>query len=271
MAETEQAEPTGSLRFRARPSVVTGGGRGIGAGLAERLAREGASVAVWDLDGRAADETAARIQASGGRAVGIGCDVSNAASVDAAMATTVTELGVPTLAATAAGIIKVAPFLELDGSDFASELAVNLTGTFLTVQACAKAMSAHQRSGAIVCVASVAGRGPRADSAGYAASKAGVISVVRSAAVALASQQIRVNAVCPGVVDTAMTQSIAAARASARGVSLEEALQALIDRIPLGRIQLAEDVADVAAFLLSDAASYVTGQALNACGGLEFD
>lgn len=115
------------------------------------------------------------------------------------------------------------------------------------------------------------GKGPRADSAGYAASKAGVISLVRSAAIALAPFGIRVNAVCPGVVDTAMTQRIAAARAAEKGISVDEALHAVLDRVPLGRMETADEVADVIGFLLSDAASYVTGQALNACGGLEFD
>lgn len=267
----EAAQVGSSAPFGRRSCVVTGGGRGIGAGVALRLAHEGAQVAVWDLDGEAARQTAQRIVAGGGQAVGIACDVSDADAVAAAMETTTGRFGVPTLAVTAAGIIKVAPFLELRASDFASELSVNLLGTFLTVQACAKAMTAEAARGAIVCVASVAGRGPRADSAGYAASKAGVISVVRSAAVALASRQIRVNAVCPGVVDTAMTQSIAAARAAAQNITVADALQPLIDRIPLGRMQTPDDVADVVTFLLSDAASYVTGQALNACGGLEFD
>jgi NAD(P)-dependent dehydrogenase (short-subunit alcohol dehydrogenase family) len=207
----------------------------------------------------------------GGEAAGIICDVPALAAVDAAMKETVATLGAPTLVVTAAGIIRIASFLQLEGVDFARELAVNLTGTFLTVQACARAMVERQLSGAMVCVASVAGRGPRADSAGYAASKAGVISVVRSAAVALAPQQIRVNAVCPGIVDTTMTRRIAAVRAKERGITLEEALQSQVDRVPLGRMQRTNDVADVALFLLSDAASYVTGQALNACGGLEFD
>lgn len=260
-----------SARFQGRTCVVTGGGRGIGATVATRLGREGASVAVFDVDVDAAEETARGVREEGGKAIGVGCNVADEDSVATAMTTTVAELGVPTLAVTAAGIIKVAPFLELPAADFARELSVNLLGTFLVVQACARAMSEHDEAGSIVCVASVAGRGPRADSAGYAASKAGVISVVRSAAVALASRQIRVNAVCPGVVDTAMTKSIAAARAEEHGISIEEALQPLMARIPLGRMQTTDDVADVVGFLLSDAASYVTGQALNACGGLEFD
>lgn len=268
---SEAANMGGVSRFVSRSAVVTGAAQGIGARVAERLALEGANVAIWDVDAKGVEQAAERLRANGREAAGIACDVSDPTQVALAMEKTIAELGVPTLAVTAAGIIRIAPFLQLRTADFARELDVNLTGTFLTVQACARAMAAEHLPGAIVCIASVAGRGPRVDSAGYAASKAGVISVVRSAALALAPQQIRVNAACPGVVDTAMTQQIAATRAKERGVSAEEALQPLIERIPLGRVQRTDDVADVALFLLSEAASYVTGQALNACGGLEFD
>ena len=132
-------------------------------------------------------------------------------------------------------------------------------------------MVASGTRGRIVAFSSVAGRGPRAEAAAYAASKAGVISVVRSASVALAREGINVNAVCPGVVESPMTYENAQGRATALGITAEEALATLVDRIPLGRMQTADDVADVVLFLCSDAASYVTGQAINACGGLEFD
>ena len=125
--------------------------------------------------------------------------------------------------------------------------------------------------GATVVVASVAGRGPRADSSDYAASKAGLISLVRSAASSLAAANIQVNAVCPGIVDTPMTHSIYRERAARRGISVEESLAGLADTIPLGRIESPQEVAEVIWFLLSDAASYMTGQALNVCGGLAFD
>jgi NAD(P)-dependent dehydrogenase (short-subunit alcohol dehydrogenase family) len=132
-------------------------------------------------------------------------------------------------------------------------------------------MVAGQRSGAFVAVSSVAGRGGRATAADYAASKAGVISVVRSAALALAPHGIRVNAVCPGVVDTPMTDAIHEQASRELGITREESIARMVAGIPLGRIETVDDVASAVEYLLSDGAGYVTGQALNVCGGLELD
>jgi NAD(P)-dependent dehydrogenase (short-subunit alcohol dehydrogenase family) len=191
--------------------------------------------------------------------------------VAAALATTIEDVGIPTLVVTAAGIATARPFLEVEAGEFERQLSVNLTGTFLTMQACANAMVTAGLPGSMVGISSVAGRGPRPDLTAYAASKAGVISVVRSAAVALAEHAISVNAICPGVVDTDMTRVTQQQRAAELGITEAEALERLAARIPLGRIQTTDDVADVIVFLLSRQASYVTGQALNACGGLEFN
>jgi NAD(P)-dependent dehydrogenase (short-subunit alcohol dehydrogenase family) len=266
--------------FAGRVGVVTGGANGIGAGVARRLTAAGADVAIWDVDGPSAqamaDKISGQIASPGaspgpGRIIGIGCDVADHVSVEAALDRTRAEVGIPTLLVTAAGIMRLVGFLELDPGQWRRVLDVNLTGTFLCVQACARAMTEAGAPGSVVCISSVAGRGPRADAADYAASKAGVISLVRSAAVALAGYRITVNAVCPGVVETEMTERNAAQRARSTGNSAGDALRDLIGRIPLGRMQTVSDVADVVSFLLSPAASYVTGQALNACGGLEFD
>lgn len=251
-----------------RTAVVTGAAQGMGRRLAERLSERGAQVALWDRNVEAAQQVSSGLAAP---SVAVGCDVSSADSVAAAVRATVSELGVPTLVVTAAGIAVAAPFLDAAADDFERQLAVNLTGTFLTVQACARAMTQAGFPGAMVGVSSVAGRGPRPDLTAYAASKAGVISVVRSAALALAGDGIRVNAICPGVVDTEMTRLTQQQRAETLGITREEALALLTGRIPLGRIQTVDDVADVVLFLLSSSASYITGQAINACGGLEFD
>ncbi len=261
-------------RFSGQVAVVTGAAQGIGLRVAERLAAEGASVALWDYDGERAIAAAQAIDAVGGPgqvAAGMRCDVASETEIEDALAATIASVGHPTLVVAAAGISRIAPFLDADADEFRQVLATNLTGCFLTIQRCARDMVARGAGGSIVALSSVAGRGPRAEAAAYAASKAGVISIVRSAAVALARNSINVNAVCPGIVDTPMTYQNAQARASALGIGADVALANLVDRIPLGRIETADDVADVVLFLCSGAAGYVTGQAINACGGLEFD
>ena len=150
-------------------------------------------------------------------------------------------------------------------------LAVNLKGTFLTIQAIARQMVDSSRGGSLVAISSVAGRSGRPSATDYAASKAGVISLVRSAALALAADRITVNAVCPGIVDTDMTRAIHVDRARSAGVTPVESLASLVATIPLGRIETVEDVANAVAFLLSSEGRDITGQALNVCGGLEFD
>jgi len=132
-------------------------------------------------------------------------------------------------------------------------------------------MVAEGQPGSLVGISSISARGGRPTSADYAASKAGVISLVRSAALAFAKNQITVNAVCPGIVETEMTRSIHQDRARLSGITPEESYANILATIPLGRAQTAADVADVVAFLLSKDASYITGQALNADGGMEFD
>jgi NAD(P)-dependent dehydrogenase (short-subunit alcohol dehydrogenase family) len=258
-------------RFGERNVFVTGAGGGIGARIAERLAAEGAAVAVVDIDANGAAATVNAIANAGGRAHPLQADVSSATSVERAADAAERVLGPLTMAVTAAGILHVAPFLELSETSWDRTINVNLKGTFLTVQAVARRMVSGGRRGAMVCVSSVAGRGGRADTADYAASKAGVISVVRSAALALAGSRITVNAICPGVVDTRMTRMIHEQRAQDAGISPEESLASMLPKIPLGRIETTDDVADAVLFLLSDDSSYITGQALNVCGGMEFD
>lgn len=252
-------------------AVVTGAGTGIGAAAADTLAGAGYAVALWDIDEQAAAAQAALQVGRGRRAYASAADVADPEGVGKALEGTRDALGTPTAVVCAAGVMAVHPFLDLPATAWQRTLAVNLTGTFLVLQACARAMVEDRRTGAMVAVASVAARGPRSDAADYAASKAAVVSLVRSAAVALAAQGVRVNAVCPGVVDTEMTRRNSRQRAEREHVGEEEVTAKLLGRVPLGRMAEPREVAGVILQLLGDDFGYVTGQAVNVCGGLEFD
>lgn len=260
-----------SDRFAGAVVLITGGAGGIGAAVAQNLARDGAHVAVADLDLARAEQIASEIATSGGRASAHRLDVASGESVQETVADIRARCGTITHAVAAAGIIATRSFLDLTADEWDRTLAVNLRGTFLTFQAVARQLVDGSRGGSLVAISSVAGRGGRPNATDYAASKAGVISLVRSAALALAANGITVNAVCPGIVDTDMTRAIHAERAILAGMTPKESLARLAATIPLGRMETAEDVAHAVAFLLSSEGSYITGQALNVCGGLEFD
>ena len=258
-------------RFAGRTVLISGAAGGIGTAVAQRLAGEGAHVALADLSLAGAERVAEGLRAGGLRASSHRLDVTSGPDVARVLDEVEGQAGGVTMAVTSAGIIYISPFLDVTREHWDRTLTVNLTGTFLVFQEVARRLVKGGESGRLVAISSVSGRGGRPDSADYAASKAGVISVVRSAALALASHNITVNAVCPGVVDTEMTRLIHAARANTSGITAEESLRRMAARIPLQRVQTAKDVADVVSFLLSDDAGYVTGQSINADGGMEMD
>lgn len=251
--------------------IISGAAGGIGSAVARTLASAGHPVAVGDLDPDRCAALAAEVQATGVDACAVRLDVTDATSVEAALDAAEAALGPVDRVVACAGIIAKAPFLELTPEAWDRTLRVNLTGTWLLFQRAARRMVGAQRPGAFVAISSVAGRSGRATAADYAASKAGVISVVRSAALALASDGIRVNAVCPGIVETPMTDAIHEQTGRELGISREESIARMIAGIPLGRIESPQEVADAVAFLMSDQARYITGQALNVDGGIEMD
>lgn len=255
----------------SRVAVVTGAATGIGAAAATALGGAGYALALWDIDEQAVTGQATWLAGRGRPAFAVTADVADPEAVGEALEATRDALGTPTAVVCAAGVMNVHPFLELPATAWQRTLAINLTGTFLVLQACARAMAEDKQRGAMVAVASVAARGPRADAADYAASKAAVVSLVQSAALALAAQGVRVNAVCPGVVDTQMTRRNSRQRAEREHGTEQEVTAKILSRVPLGRMATPQEVAGVIVQLLGNDFGYVTGQALNVCGGLEFD
>ena len=258
--------------LQGRNAFVTGAGGGIGRAVVKALAAAGANVAAADLSEAAAERGAAEARNLGVAASAHALDVSRPDGIAEAIDAAAERLGELSLGVTCAGVIEVVPALELTERQWDRTLGVNLKGTFFALQELARRFRASgaETDGRLVAVASVAGRSGRADVADYAASKAGVISVVRSLALAVAPDT-RVNAVCPGVVDTPMTEAIHSRRSADTGLTVAESMSEMAGRIPLGAMATPEQVASVVSFLLSDEAGHVTGQSINVCGGLERD
>jgi acetoin reductase-like protein len=255
----------------SKVALITGAGQGIGRAIALRLARAGYAVAVADINPNALAAVSGEIAAAGGRALPVQGDLSQVAEVRRVVAQAAQGLGGLDVLVNNAGRLFIQAFMDVGETEWDATLNLNLKAAFFAIQAAAQIMIAARTPGRVVNVASISGRSGRPDQAAYAASKAGVISLTRSAALALAPHGINVNAVCPGVVDTPLTQRIHEDRARAAGITPAESLARMLGRIPLGRIETPEDVAGVVAFLCSPEAGYMTGQALNVDGGMEMD
>lgn len=247
-----------NFALAGKVAVITGAAQGIGAACAERFAREGAPVALWDVDDARGEALAGRLRASGAQALYAHCDVSKAAEVQAALAATLAEFGRVDVLINNAGIFKAADFLDVTEADWDAVIAVNLKGHFLVGQACARVMAA-QGSGAIVNMSSVNGLMAIPAIASYNASKGGINQLTRAMALALSDRGVRVNAVAPGTIATEL--------AAQAVLTSEDAKQRILGRTPMRRLGEPAEIADIVAFLASDAASYMTGQIVYADGG----
>jgi len=254
-----------------RVAVVTGAGSGIGKATALALARAGARVAVVDVDGAAAKTTAEAIAALGTRGLALETDVGDLVAIDRMVQAVTGALGGIDVLVNNAGITRRAYIMDLTEQDWERIMRVNAKGVFFCLQRVAREMIPRRR-GRIINIASIAGKGYAGTSnAIYAASKGSVISLTRTAAQQLARHDINVNAICPGVTVTALSEANVAVRARDEGLSLEEMTRRRNAVIPLGRPNDPEDVAALAVFLASPAARNITGQSLNVDGGIVFD
>ena len=249
-------------RFDGRVAIVTGSARGIGAGIARRFAEEGASVAVLDLDESQAAAAAAELPVLGdAKAVGIGCNVSDAASVEAAVARVLDELGGVHILVNNAGITRDNLLFKLSEDDWDSVMNVHLKGAFLMSKAVQKTF-VDQKYGKILGLSSVSANGNRGQ-ANYSAAKAGVQGFTRTLALELGKFGVNANAIAPGFIATEMTDDTA----RRLGVEVEEFRKLNAEANPVKRVGFPEDIAAAAAFLCSDEASYITGQTLYVDGG----
>jgi acetoin reductase-like protein len=253
-------------RLEGKVALVTGGARGIGYAIAERLAHEGASVAVLALHSESAERAAAAIS---GRTVPIAADVCDEQAMARAVRTTVAAFGRLDVMVNNAGTIAIAPVVETSVETWERVLAVNLRGVFLGCREAARQLIAQGEGGRIINGSSGAGRRGNARIGAYAASKFGVIGLTQSLAVELAPHRITVNAYCPGhVTSTPMWDEIDAVSTARSGEAPGSAKRAAEAEPPLARAGRPEEVAAAVAYLASDEAAYVTGESLLVDGGL---
>jgi 3-oxoacyl-[acyl-carrier protein] reductase len=245
-------------RFDRRVAIVTGAARGIGFATAQRFAAEGAAVAILDLDEAQAVEAAARID---GTALGVGCNVSDSANVEAAVSRVVGELGGIHILVNNAGITRDNLLFKMTEEDWDQVIGVHLKGAFLMTKA-AQAHFVAQKYGKIVNLSSVSALGNRGQ-ANYSAAKMGIQGFTRTLGIELGPYGVNANAIAPGFIATDMTDATAARV----GMDVESFRAAAAASNPVRRVGFPEDIAAAAAFLASDEASYITGQTLYVDGG----
>ncbi|GEM31412.1 3-oxoacyl-ACP reductase [Nocardia neocaledoniensis NBRC 108232] len=244
-----------------RTAIVTGAARGIGAGVARRLAADGLAVAVVDLDEAACKPVVEEIEAAGGRAVAIGADVADEAAVQAAVERVAAELGAPTVLVNNAGVIRDNMLFKMSVEDWDLVMNVHLRGAFLMTRAAQKYMT-EAEFGRIVNLSSTSALGNRGQ-ANYSAAKAGVQGFTKTLALELGKFGVTANAIAPGFIETEMT----AATAARIGVPFEDFKAFAAKEIPVARTGVPDDIAHAVSFFVSEGAGFVSGQVLYVAGG----
>ncbi|HEX4220840.1 MAG TPA: 3-oxoacyl-ACP reductase FabG [Pseudonocardiaceae bacterium] len=244
-----------------RVAIVTGGARGIGTAIAQRLAADGMSVAALDLDADGAESTAENIRSAGGTAMGVTADVADGASVTSAVEAVAGELGPPTVLVNNAGVTRDNLLFRMTEADWDTVLAVHLRGAFLVTRAVQQYM-VDANYGRIVNISSSAALGNRGQ-ANYSAAKAGIQGFTRTLAIELGKFGVTANSVAPGFVETEMTR----VTAQRLGISFDELRQRYVAKTAVGRAGQPADIAHLVSYLVSEGAGFVSGQVVYATGG----
>jgi D-sorbitol dehydrogenase (acceptor) len=252
------------MRLEGKSALITGAARGIGRAFAEAYAREGATVAIGDINVEAAEKSAAEI---GLRAYAVKLDVTDQASIDRAVQAVEAKAGGIDILVNNAALFDMAPIVEITRAGYEKLFAVNFSGTLFTLQAVARSMIARGKGGKIINMASQAGRRGEALVAIYCATKAAVISLTQSAGLDLITHRINVNAIAPGVVDGEHWDVVDAHFARWEGLKPGEKKAAVAKSVPIGRFAQPEDIAGLAVFLASSDSDYILAQTYNVDGG----
>ena len=273
-----------TLNLANKTAWITGAASGIGKAVAERLARDGATLALSDINTEMLNKTAEKLKEKYGRPVlTFECDVSKTNSIEETAESIYSQSEALDILVNAAGIVQSKDFLEVEETEWDRIISINQKGTAFTNQIAAKIMirsipesvikegQTESCYGKIINFSSIAGRRGRSFQLHYAASKAAIISITQSAALALAPYGINVNAISPSVVVTPMWEKSITEKAETLGISIKEATDQMLEKIPLKRAGTAADIAASVSFLCSSDSNFITGQTLNVDGGFEMN
>jgi len=251
-------------RFIGKTVIITGAARGVGKETAIEFLKEGANTVMTDISDLSIDTQVLDSQ----KVLPIRADIADSSDVEKLIVETIKNFKKIDYLVNNAGITMTKNMLELEKDDWDKVLGVNVKGTFDILKKVARHMIDNSIRGSIVNIASIAGEKGRPDFLSYAASKAAVISMTKSASLALADHNIRINAVSPGTIDTPMWEKVASDIIKMKGGSKEALLKSWIEKVPLGRLAKPSDISSMILYLCSDSAQFITGQVINVCGGL---